>query len=82
MVALYRTVALRPRALPAADLYVLASGSAARALGAFGAALPVVSIGPETSRAARAAGLEVVAEAAEHSLDGLVAAVAALHPAA
>ena len=40
--------------------------------------LPVVSIGPETSRAAREAGLEVVAEAAEHSSDGLAAAVATL----
>ena len=81
VVALYRTVELRPPALPTADLYVLASGSAARALGAFGQSLPVVSIGPETSRAARAAGLDVVAEAAEHSLDGIVAAVAALQPA-
>ena len=81
VVVLYRTVERRPRELPAADLYVLASGSAARALATHGAALPVVSIGPETSRAARAAGLDVVAEAAEHSLDGIVAAVAALQPA-
>jgi uroporphyrinogen III methyltransferase/synthase len=81
VVALYRTVELRPRALPAADLYVLASGSAARALAALGSALPVVSIGPETSRAARVAGLDVVAEAGEHSLEGIVAAVAALQPA-
>jgi uroporphyrinogen-III synthase len=81
VVALYRTVELRPRALPAADLYVLASGSAARALAALGQALPVVSIGPETSRVARAAGLHVVTEAATHSLDGIVAAVAALGPA-
>ena len=81
VVVLYRTVERRPRELPAADLYVLASGSAARALATLGAALPVVSIGPETSRAARAAGLDVVAEAAEHSLDGIVAAVAALQPA-
>jgi uroporphyrinogen-III synthase len=78
VIQVYRTVELRPRELPAADLYVLASGSAARALAALGAGLPVVSIGPETSRAARAVGLCVVAEATTHSLDGIVAAVAAL----
>jgi uroporphyrinogen III methyltransferase/synthase len=81
VVALYRTVELRPQALPAADLYVLASASAARVLAALGHALPVVTIGPETSRAARVAGLYVVAEAGEHSLEGLVAAVAGLQPA-
>jgi uroporphyrinogen-III synthase len=78
VVTLYRTRALRPDALPAADLYVLASASAARALGAIEADVRVVSIGPETSRAARTAGLCVVAEAGEHSVAGLVAAVAAL----
>jgi uroporphyrinogen III methyltransferase/synthase len=78
VVTLYRTVALRPEELPAADLYVLASASAAHSLAARGGRLPVVSIGPETTRAARAAGLEVVAEAAEHSVDGLVAAVESL----
>jgi uroporphyrinogen-III synthase len=81
VVAVYRTVELRPRELPSADLYVVASGSAARALAALGAPLPVVSIGPETSRAARAAGLDVVAEAAVHSADGIAVAVAALRPA-
>jgi len=81
VVALYRTRELRPAALPAADLYVLASASAARALAGLGAGLAVVSIGPETSRVARAAGLDVVAEAREHSLEGLVAAVAVNFPA-
>ena len=81
VVAVYRTVELRPRELPPADLYVVASGSAARALAALGSALPVVSIGPETSRAARMAGLDVVAEAAVHSAAGIAAAVAALRPA-
>ena len=76
-VALYRTRALTPEP-PDGDLVVLASGSAARAYAAAGGAAPAVSIGPETSRAAREAGLEIVGEAASHDLDGLVAAVADL----
>ena len=56
---------------------MLASGSAARAYAAVGGEAPAVSIGPETSRVARAVGLEVVREAERHDLDGLVAAVAA-----
>jgi uroporphyrinogen III methyltransferase / synthase len=75
VVVLYRTVELTPPELPAADVYVLASASAARALAAATREAAVVSIGPETSRAAVAAGLDVVAEAAEHSLEGLVEAV-------
>jgi uroporphyrinogen-III synthase len=78
VVTLYRTRELRHEPLPQADLYVLASASAARALGAHGSGVAVVTIGPETSRAARAAGLDVVAEAAEHTTGGLVAAVAGL----
>ena len=74
-VPLYRTRLLSPPA-PAGDLVLLASGSAARSFAALGAPLPVVSIGPQTTRAAEAAGLEVVAEARTHDLDGLVAAVA------
>ena len=73
-VPLYRTRLLGPEP-PAGDVVVLASGSAARAYAAIGGAAPAVTIGPETSRVARAAGLEVVAEAARHDLDGLVAAV-------
>jgi uroporphyrinogen-III synthase len=72
---LYRTVELRPAESIEGDLVVLASASAARAYGSLGAELPVVSIGPETTRAARAAGVRVAAEAATHDLDGLVAAV-------
>jgi len=38
----------------------------------------VVSIGPETSRAAREAGLTLVAEAAVHSNEGIAIAIAGL----
>lgn len=72
---LYRTRELTRDELPAGDLAVVASASAARALASLHARLPVVSMGPETTRAARAHGLEVVGEAATHDLDGLVAAV-------
>lgn len=74
-VPLYRTRLLDPP-VPDGDVVVLASGSAARSFAALGAPLPAISIGPQTTRAARAAGLDVVAEARTHDLDGLVAAVA------
>ena len=74
-VPLYRTRLLRPTP-PDGDLVVLASGSAARSFAAVGGTTPAVSIGPQTTRAARAAGLDVVAEAQTHDLDGLVDAVA------
>lgn len=77
-VALYRTVEAPPAVLPAADVAVVASPSAARALAVAAAPPPVVSIGPQTTAAARAAGLVVAAEARTHDLDGLVAAVAGL----
>jgi uroporphyrinogen-III synthase len=77
-VALYRTVELRPAELPAGDLVLLASGSAARAFGALGLDVPAVSIGPQTTSAAEAAGVRVVAEAATHDADGLLNAVARL----
>jgi uroporphyrinogen-III synthase len=73
---LYRTVELSPSPPPAGDLVVLASASAANALAALGLVLPAVSIGPETTRVAEAAGLRVVDEAETHDLEGLVAAVA------
>ena len=75
VVALYRTAELRPERPPEGDLVVLASPSAARAWSALAQPAPAVSIGPETTRAARAGGSPVVAEAATHDLDGLVAAV-------
>jgi uroporphyrinogen-III synthase len=73
-VPLYRTRLLEP-SVPDGDIVVLASGSAARAFASLGRRLPVVSIGPQTTRAARAVGLDVVAEARTHDLDGLVDAV-------
>jgi uroporphyrinogen-III synthase len=76
VVPLYRTIALRPDPPPEGDLVVLASASAAEALGVLGLELPAVSIGPETTRAAEAAGVNVVEEASPHDLGGLVEAVA------
>ncbi|HEX7255707.1 MAG TPA: uroporphyrinogen-III synthase, partial [Gaiellaceae bacterium] len=75
-VALYRTRLLAPR-LPDADLVVLASPSAARAYAALRSGLPAVSIGPETTSAATAAGIEVVGEASTQDVNGLVDAVSA-----
>ncbi|HKN64366.1 MAG TPA: uroporphyrinogen-III synthase [Gaiellaceae bacterium] len=71
---LYRTVELRPD-VPDADLALLMSGSAARALAATGARVPVIAIGPQTAAEARTVGLEVAAVAATHDLDGLVEAL-------
>jgi uroporphyrinogen-III synthase len=75
VVVLYRTVELVPDDWPACDLVVVASASAARALARVAPGSRVASIGPETSRAAVAAGLHVLAEAATADLDGLSAAV-------
>jgi uroporphyrinogen-III synthase len=74
-VALYRTVELTPDEWPAADLGVLMSASAARAYGRRAGSTPAVSIGPETTRAAVAAGVAVAAEARTNDLDGVVDAV-------
>jgi uroporphyrinogen-III synthase len=76
VVPLYRTRELAPPALPPADVVVLASASAARAYGRLGAALPAVSIGPETTAAAKRVGVTVVREANTHDLDGLLEALA------
>ena len=75
VVTLYRTRELVPDELPEAELVVLASASAARAFGRAGSAIPAVSIGPETTAAARSAGVAVAAEATSHDLDGLLAAI-------
>jgi uroporphyrinogen-III synthase len=71
---LYRTVELAPAA-PDADVALLMSGSAARALVAGGARIPIVAIGPQTAEEARKAGLDVVAVAQNHDLDGLIDAL-------
>jgi uroporphyrinogen-III synthase len=75
VVHLYRTLELDPDLWPRCDLVVLASASAARAYGRLASPTPTVSIGPETTRAARAAGVTVVAEAETSDVDGLAAAV-------
>ncbi|MDX6406952.1 MAG: uroporphyrinogen-III synthase [Gaiellaceae bacterium] len=67
----YRTLALRPQP-PDGDLVLLASPSAARAWADLHSALPAISIGPQTTAAALAAGLTVVAEAETQDVAGLV----------
>jgi uroporphyrinogen-III synthase len=74
-VALYRTKARTKVETVSGDLVVLASPSAARALATLTREIPVVSIGPETTAAAEAAGLRVEAEARTPDLEGLVSAV-------
>jgi uroporphyrinogen III methyltransferase / synthase len=75
-VPLYRTTELAPEHFPDADIVVLASASAARAFDRLGKRIPAVTIGPQTTEAALAAGITILAEAATHDASGLVAAVA------
>jgi uroporphyrinogen-III synthase len=78
VVALYRTRRLRPVDFPSeADVVVLASASAAEAYGALGLRVPAISIGPQTTAAARAGGVRILAEAPTHDVDGLVEALRA-----
>jgi len=70
---LYRTIET-PQEVDA-DLALLMSGSAARALRT---RIPVIAIGPQTAEEARRAGCEVVAVADVHTVDGLVEALASL----
>jgi len=83
-VAVYRTVpasARGPRLRPRVDVALLASPSAVAGLGEL-AVLParaaVVTLGPSTTEAARAAGLRVSAEAPTRDLEGLIAAIESL----
>ena len=70
-VPLYRTLELQPPA-PDGDVALLASASAARALAATGARIPVVAIGPQTAAEARERGLELAGVAESHDLEGLL----------
>jgi uroporphyrinogen III methyltransferase / synthase len=73
----YRTVELEVDSLPDADVALLASASAARAYARAGGRGPAISIGPQTTSAARDAGVDVVAEAHSHDVRGLVDSAAA-----
>jgi len=73
----YRTVELAVASLPAADVALLMSASAARAYARAGGTGPAISIGPQTTAAAREAGVAVVAEAESHDVRGLVDSAAA-----
>jgi uroporphyrinogen III methyltransferase/synthase len=73
LLPLYRTIEL-PQEVDA-DIALLMSGSAARALRT---PMPVIAIGPQTAAEARRAGFEVVAVAAVQTVDGLVEALASL----
>ena len=81
----YRTVAtsgegLAQRLRAGVDVAVFASPSAVEAFvgaaGAPGRAVPAAAIGPNTSEAARAAGLTVLAVAQPSTVEGLLAALA------
>ncbi|HMI28169.1 MAG TPA: uroporphyrinogen-III synthase [Gaiellaceae bacterium] len=73
----YRTIELSVDALPAADVAVLMSPSAARAYARAGGRGPAVTIGPQTTSAAQAADVDVVAEARSQDVRGLVDSAAA-----
>jgi len=74
-VALYRTREIVPAVVPDGDVVLLASASAARSFARLWLDLPAISIGPQTTQAALAAGVRVVGEAEMHDVAGLVAAV-------
>jgi uroporphyrinogen-III synthase len=86
-VVAYRTTGAEPDpsardAARGADAVLFTSGSAVEhtvsLLGPEGVPSLVVTIGPSTSAAARAAGLQVAAEAGPHSADGLIDALVSL----
>ena len=63
--------------LPPADVVLLASASAARVYANAGGRGPAITIGPQTTAAARGVGIDVVAEAESQDLRGLVDSAAA-----
>jgi uroporphyrinogen-III synthase len=67
----YRTVELAPSP-PDGELVLLASPSAAQAWAKLGSTVPAITIGPQTTAAALAGGLTVVAEAGTQDVAGLV----------
>ena len=69
--AVYRTVELAPDP-PEGELVLIASPSAAHAWAKLGSTVPAITIGPQTTAAALAAGLTVVAEADTPDVAGLV----------
>jgi uroporphyrinogen-III synthase len=69
--AVYRTVEVSAEP-PEGDIVLLASPSAARAWSRLAAELPAITIGPQTTAAAKAAGVPVVAEAASQDVASLV----------
>jgi uroporphyrinogen III methyltransferase/synthase len=86
VLALYRTTAEKPEPavleqVRAADYVTFTSASTVRfllaAAGSVGGSSRLVSIGPVTSEALREQGLEPHVEAAEHDIDGLIAALVA-----
>jgi uroporphyrinogen-III synthase len=76
-IALYQTHELDVGDLPEADLVLLMSPSTARAYARAGGSGPAISIGPQTTVAACAAGVHIVAEAESHDMRGLVDSAAA-----
>jgi uroporphyrinogen-III synthase len=76
-IAAYRTIELAVNPLPDADLTLLMSPSAARAYARAGGRGPAISIGPQTTSAARERDVEIVAEAGSHDVRGLVDSAAA-----
>jgi len=75
--AAYRTIELDPGDPPEGELVLLASPSAARAWAKVDAAIPAITIGPQTTEAARVAGVDVAAEAQTQDVQGLVDSAAA-----
>lgn len=75
--AVYRTVESPPAEPPDGDLVLLASPSAAHVWAKLASPLPAITIGPQTTAAARAGGIEVVAEARTQDTRGLVDSAAA-----